>query len=838
MSIADDKIKRIDIEDEADVNYRETTTWYDGSPMTDAKKDGFVYIKKDNIFYRRTFDSLETKNLIKGTLQSVKDLTPTEVLLLKMGVYESVQLQGYLAKGDLPKPVEFKIADPLTNIEGFEIVDVHDIKLVSEFTIEKQSTLPLVDTSWRVVYDVTCPERGTTDIDTSTIEYRDYINIKGVLNIHDLQQPVTVRVNSDRPSFGQRPLKSIKFNFRVVGWREFYKIDEAYLHLSEPPLAILSNLERDLIRVVKVGRLRYQLQVRQDYQNSVVIPKTKYERKSVGSIINYLKDEVNSIVTPNIIKNSYNYDEWMENVSWNNIFDKPEGKTVFPLKNDAKLNLAFQEIPLTTPHITRTGVYRETNYSTRTTFGWGTATTGMRDGITAEVILNSTRQFLRFKLRPNQVDVPQRSELSTVQPATPITGVENVRWFSGLLRLPENLKVAKGNTFIIIQFLPQDTPVGREPCVALYVKEGRLVLENRNNPRGTTGDLSGDGGINVRPTIRSRSWDLGAANLGSWDSIIIKASFSWTNSGTLQLWRNGELLVDYVGPNTWYDPNKNTPFIKFGIYNSLWASAAGENLDSSYDIQVDWCDPMLGGYQATYLSMTPYNITDYRGLRINVDGDVVNSKLFEQNSVRIATYPAIPTIQTSDVSTILSTGNYGISSTSTNTPVAGSGNLAVFRTSNGTILHIYAPNTGAQIYFNVRNAGVWTGWKGLIPSNATPSIKGLVNQSAGITDVSEVNSTAISLADLTPISTDDILPVSTDDASDPGTTQILANALKVAVNQIIPFINEQKAKTNSIIPFANDFKAKYNVASPLVNAVKAKLNTSFANDRTSGQQAP
>lgn len=720
------------------------TEWYDGSPMDDSKADGAVYLKYKGTEYPNYTGSYFRVNLPndgelfleKDTVAQLRAMSAVEILLLKMGYYKGVKLNGYHEKGDIPKPEEFKIFTTVEDESSATVVEVSDIKLVSKFTVTKQSTLPLVETDWKVLYDVTCPERGDVDSDTSTDEFRDYVNIKGTLNVHELQQSATVRVNSDIPSFGQRALKGVKFNFIVVGWRQFYKIDDAFLHLSEPPQPWLNNNGRDLIRVVKVGRLHYQLQVRQDHANSVVIPKIEYERKSEGSVIEYLKDIPNTITNPNVVKNSYNYDTWVENIDWENILHKPEFKVSFPVKYDQKLNITLNEIPEVTPLITRVGVYREANYSTPDTFNWGTRSAGLPDSITAETIPNSSRQFLRFKLRPNQTATPERSELSTIQPVTPIEGDTSIRWFSGMLRLPETLKVQEGNAFVIMQFLPESTPVGREPCVALFVRNGHLFLDNRNNPRGTTGDLSGEGGINVRPTMRTRRWDLGAINLGSWDKIIIKIDFQWDDSGTLQLWRNDELLVDYQGANTWYDPGKNTPFIKFGIYNALWASTADENLDSTYDLQVDWCDPRLGGYQATYLSMTPDNITDYRGLRVNIDGDVVNSKVFQQNGVNIASFPSVPVIQTTDVSTIFNTGNYSISGSSTNIPVAATGNLMVFRTSGSTIVHIYIPNTGNQFYVNVRSSGVWTGWRNLL-GIASTTVRGLVNQSAASADTAE-----------------------------------------------------------------------------------------------------
>ena len=50
-TLAGDIIKRVDINTGENVNYRKTTTWYDGSAMNDSKVDGFMYKKiKDDYF--------------------------------------------------------------------------------------------------------------------------------------------------------------------------------------------------------------------------------------------------------------------------------------------------------------------------------------------------------------------------------------------------------------------------------------------------------------------------------------------------------------------------------------------------------------------------------------------------------------------------------------------------------------------------------------------------------------------------------------------------------------------------------------------------------------------
>lgn len=51
-TLAGDIIKRVDINTGENVNYRETTTWYDGSAMTDEKVDNIAFLKRDGKYYK------------------------------------------------------------------------------------------------------------------------------------------------------------------------------------------------------------------------------------------------------------------------------------------------------------------------------------------------------------------------------------------------------------------------------------------------------------------------------------------------------------------------------------------------------------------------------------------------------------------------------------------------------------------------------------------------------------------------------------------------------------------------------------------------------------------
>lgn len=96
MSNATDIIKTADLASGVDVNYRKTTGWYDGSPMTDDKCDGEIYRKKGTDYFVKTIDP---KTLLKViSIQALRDMN---------GYYEGqeVSLLGYYQSGD---------KDPLT----------------------------------------------------------------------------------------------------------------------------------------------------------------------------------------------------------------------------------------------------------------------------------------------------------------------------------------------------------------------------------------------------------------------------------------------------------------------------------------------------------------------------------------------------------------------------------------------------------------------------------------------------------------------------------------------------------------------------------------------------
>src|SRR5688572_4225857 len=97
MSVATDILVKIDVDSSTNITYKETTTWYDGSIMNDAKCDGVIYKKRDGKYYRKTNaveDLFKVDNV--ATLRNYNGYSEGHTILL----------MGYYGSGD-KKPVKY-----------------------------------------------------------------------------------------------------------------------------------------------------------------------------------------------------------------------------------------------------------------------------------------------------------------------------------------------------------------------------------------------------------------------------------------------------------------------------------------------------------------------------------------------------------------------------------------------------------------------------------------------------------------------------------------------------------------------------------------------------------
>lgn len=117
-------------------NYQEVLVWYDGRPMSSALVDGEIYRKKGVKYFKKVLDNTNQDYLIKNTLQDVRLMTPTEILLIKMGFYKGVQLNGYYSPNDTPKPIFYTISvEEIEDNSGDKLV-ISDLQLITIFQNE------------------------------------------------------------------------------------------------------------------------------------------------------------------------------------------------------------------------------------------------------------------------------------------------------------------------------------------------------------------------------------------------------------------------------------------------------------------------------------------------------------------------------------------------------------------------------------------------------------------------------------------------------------------------------------------------------------------------------
>lgn len=122
-------------------------SWWDGTPMDDSKADGNVYFKLKKLpegadsglsQYIGSYFKVNLPNdgelfLEKDTMAEMRGLNSTEILLLQMGYYKGVKLNGYYTKGDTPASIEYSLSDTFEIDDGGSVIEVGGVKLTHDF---------------------------------------------------------------------------------------------------------------------------------------------------------------------------------------------------------------------------------------------------------------------------------------------------------------------------------------------------------------------------------------------------------------------------------------------------------------------------------------------------------------------------------------------------------------------------------------------------------------------------------------------------------------------------------------------------------------------------------
>lgn len=122
--------------DNTTTSYSVVNTWHDGTPMDDSKVDQWGIYSK----YKPTGEYLRENRpqwgelfLELDSIQQLRDITTYNQYLVRIGYYKGVTLNGYYAKNDTPRPIQYFISNTLLPDDGGSVFDIAGLKLVHNF---------------------------------------------------------------------------------------------------------------------------------------------------------------------------------------------------------------------------------------------------------------------------------------------------------------------------------------------------------------------------------------------------------------------------------------------------------------------------------------------------------------------------------------------------------------------------------------------------------------------------------------------------------------------------------------------------------------------------------
>lgn len=211
-----------------------------------------------------------------------------------------------------------------------------------------------------------------------------------------------------------------------------------------------------------------------------------------------------------------------------------------------------------------------------------------------------TGQSLHFVLNKSD-PVPDRTEL--VLKAGPLPNsllgnnftIGEEYWIGFSIFLPADGYVYHDDDEIVFQFHGvADTDLGEpnlNPMFAVVVDRGRWQVLNRWDSKMLTPDRNSYEG--------SKRWTFDEYVTDKWTDWVLHIKWSYEADGILQIWKDGELMLDKPGPNTFNDAKG--PYLKMGIYKYFWPgkTTQTDHRDLYYD------DIRIGDSTSSYNEVAP-----------------------------------------------------------------------------------------------------------------------------------------------------------------------------------------------------------------------------------------
>lgn len=144
------------------------------------------------------------------------------------------------------------------------------------------------------------------------------------------------------------------------------------------------------------------------------------------------------------------------------------------------------------------------------------------------------------------------------------------QWYRVRMFIPKSFTAGEGN-FIITQFHspPDEGEAGKIATLYLATDGKKLTLGNRWDARKITPPRLPQG---------KQDWNLGPLPTDRWVDYVYHIKWSHNSDGLLEVFQDGRLVVQKIGPNCYND--KQGPNMKIGIYASgIRANPEGYKFD-------------------------------------------------------------------------------------------------------------------------------------------------------------------------------------------------------------------------------------------------------------------
>ncbi len=230
----------------------------------------------------------------------------------------------------------------------------------------------------------------------------------------------------------------------------------------------------------------------------------------------------------------------------------------------------------------------------------------------------------RFEIKKGDTKIwgGNRTEMSQAQSTTQSEG-----WYGFSQYFPDSYTSDSSEEVISQWHVQADEgeATNRSPSNALIASEGRLKWMLRWDADRIMTDGYSDGLIYI---------DLGEIPKNKWIDWVVHIKYSHTNTGTLEVWKDGEKVIDRQNkPNTYND--EKYPYFKFGVYKWEWGNGSTRRV-------IYYDEVKIGSKYSSYDEVKTNRVNSSINMRVNsytVDcvGEIEGTCLLVQEGDMIGT---------------------------------------------------------------------------------------------------------------------------------------------------------------------------------------------------------